>query len=103
RDVECSDVLLEVLASLRARDRHEVLPLRQHPRQRQLARRTAPLPRDLFHPLHEVQVLLEVLALETGIVAAVLVGRQVCELLKAARQEAPPQWAVRAEPDAPRR
>ena len=37
RDLGRRDVLLEVRAALRARDRHDVVALREHPRERELA------------------------------------------------------------------
>ena len=100
RDVERRDVLLEVLHPLRARDRDDVVALRQHPRERELRRGAAFLPRDLLHERHEVEVLLEVLALEARVVAAVVVGREIVDRAELPGQEAAAERAVGDEADA---
>ena len=46
--VDGADIVLEILAPLGARDRHDVVALRQHPGQRQLRRRDALRGRDLL-------------------------------------------------------
>src|SRR5215213_9306061 len=81
------NVLLQVLHVLGAGDGDYVVALRQNPGQRQLRRRGTLLMRDRLHLADEVQVLLEVLALETRLVAPVVVCGQVLELPEAARQE----------------
>src|SRR3954463_8445791 len=57
-------VLLEVGAALGARDRDDVVALVQDPRERELARGHALAGGELLEPGDEVEVLLEVLALE---------------------------------------
>ena len=64
------------------------------------ARRHALALRDRPHARDELQVLLEVLALEARLEAAVVVGGEILEALDLARQEAATERAVRDEPDA---
>src|SRR5919199_212623 len=68
-----SGILLQVLAPFSTRDRHDVLSLVQQPRQRELTRLNALLLRYLPDSFDQLQVLLEVLALEAGGIAAVVV------------------------------
>jgi hypothetical protein len=62
--VRCGDVLFEVLAAFGARDGNDVVALGKEPRQRELAARHVLLGGDLVHALHQLEVLIEVLALE---------------------------------------
>ena len=48
---------------------------------------------------HQIEVLLEILALKPGRVPARIVGRQVVDLLERARQEPASQWTIGDEPD----
>src|SRR5207302_1399469 len=94
-----SRVLLQVLALLGAWDGHDVLSLREQPRERELRRSAALLRRDLAHPLHELQVPLEILTLEPRMVAPVVVRRQVLVPLEAPGEEPAAERAVGDEPD----
>src|SRR5438128_4891966 len=94
-----SRVLLQVLALLGAWDGHDVLSLREQPRERELRRSAALLRRDLAHPLHELQVPLEILPLEPRVVAPVVVRRQVLVPLEAPGEEPTAERAVGDEPD----
>src|SRR4029453_8859028 len=94
------DVLFEVLAPLRPRYRHDIRPLRQHPRQRELRRLATLLRRDLPDALDEAHVLSEVLLAEARELPAPVVLGQVFRLLEVARQEAAPERAVGDEADA---
>ena len=67
--VERADVLLEIRAPLRPRNRHDVVALREHPCKRELRRRAAFLGRDRADFVDEVQVPVEVLALEARRIA----------------------------------
>src|SRR6476469_3717610 len=92
-DVRGRRVLLQVGDALCAGDRDDgrvpVPPaLRHHPRQGQLARRHALLVGDLLHPLDQVQVLLERLALEPRAVPAEVVGGEVVDAADLAGEEA---------------
>ena len=98
--LEGADVFLEILPLLRPGDRHDVLALRQHPRERELGRRALLPPRDLLDVRHQVEVLLEVVALEARGVPAVVVGREVVEGAEPAGEEAAAQRAVGDEADA---
>src|SRR5262245_44373716 len=82
-----AEVVIEVFDPLCARNRHDVLPLRQYPRQGKLARRAALGRCELLDLPDQVEVLLEVFALEAGRVAPVIVGRQVVECFELSRQE----------------
>src|SRR3954471_5303010 len=77
--VDRTEVLLEVANPLRAGDRDDVIAAREQPCQRKLSRRAALLTRDLAHLVDEVEVLLEVLALEARVVAAEVTLLQVVE------------------------
>src|SRR5262249_60401318 len=72
-DVERPEVLREVLAALGSRDGHHVVALRHHPRERELTRSASLAARERTHLLDQLQVLLEILPLEAGGVAAEVV------------------------------
>ena len=57
-----------------------------------------PFARDLLHPGHQVQVALDVLALEARMVAPGVVGRQVVRARDLPREEAPAQRTVTVQP-----
>src|SRR5208282_444932 len=77
-------VFLEILTPLRAGDGDNVVTLRQHPGERQLCRLTFFFARDLFHFLYQIQILLKVFALEARRQTAIIIRRQVFELLELA-------------------
>ena len=85
-----ADVLLQIAAPLGARDRHDVLALRQHPGERQLPGVQPLRRRDRLDPRHEVEVLLEVLALEARRLPAPVVGLEIVGRADLAGQEARP-------------
>src|SRR5207237_5428724 len=93
-------VLFEPGALRRAGNRHDVVPPRQEPGQRQLRRRAALLPRDLLALADEVQALLKVRPLKPGRAATEVTRRQVVELLEPAWDRAGPERAVGNEADA---
>src|SRR5262249_23659938 len=95
-----ADVLFEIRASLRARNRHDVVALRHHPRQCELTRRAALVARDLRDLVDELQVVREVVALEPRRQPAEIVLREVVELLDLAGENAAAERAVRDEADA---
>src|SRR5437867_669370 len=99
RDRERARVLLEVRPPLGPRDGDDVLALREHPGERELRGLAALARRERFEVAHEVEILLEVLALEAGREAAVVVGREVLEALDLPGQEAAPERAVGDEAD----
>ena len=68
-----SDILLQVHPPLRARNGHDILPLRQQPGQRQLPCRDVLLFGQAAHLGHELQIALEVLSLEAWIGASEIV------------------------------
>src|SRR5262249_49837580 len=98
-DVERAEVLLQVRAPLRARDRDDVVALREDPRERELRGPAALLRGELLHAADEVEVLLEVVALEARRHPPVVVGREVLEALDLPGEEAASERAVRHEPD----
>src|SRR5690606_24601114 len=95
----------EPAAALGAGDRHDVVALRVHPGERQLAGRHALLARDLLDLGDQLQVAREVLALEARREAPVVVGREVLEAAELAGEEAAPERAVgdEADPELPAR
>src|SRR4051794_4864625 len=76
-DARQRDVLLEIAAPLRARDRYDVLTAAQHPREGELAGCAALLGGEVAHRLDETQVRLEVLALEPRVVLAEVIRTEV--------------------------
>src|SRR5262249_52404909 len=78
-DPERGHVLLQVLAALGARDGNDALPLGQEPRQGQLGRRHLLRGGDLPYPVHELQVLLEILSLKPRPMATPVVLWQILE------------------------
>src|SRR5215210_5703850 len=94
RDSGHGDVLLQILAALGARDRHDILPLVQQPCQRELAGGHVFFVRYLFDPIDQLQVLLEVPALEARRGAPEVALRQVLESLNLSGQEAASQGTI---------
>src|SRR5881398_2239538 len=99
RDGERAHVLLEVRPPLRSRDGDDVLALGEHPGERELRGPAALARRERLEVAHQVEVFLEVLALEARREAAVVVGREVLEALDLPGQEAAPERAVGDEAD----
>src|SRR5438445_1738541 len=83
-ELESGGVFLQVVAALGARDGDDVGTPGEEPGQGQLAGCGVLLTGDLLDAVDEPEVLLEVLALEAGRVAAVIVGGQVLEAAEAA-------------------
>ena len=78
-DLERSCIFFQVFAALRTRDGHNILSAGQKPGKGQLGRRTALSGGQLTDLLHEVNVLLEVVSLEAGRPAAVIIFPKVFE------------------------
>jgi len=72
RDVRRGEVLLEICAALRAGYWHDVAPLAEDPRQRELPGRDALFLGDRPDAIDQLEVPLEVLPLEAGVACAVL-------------------------------
>ena len=72
-------VLFQIFAALGAGDGDDVIALCQDPGQRKLRGLAAFLAGDFFDAAHQVQILLEVFALEARGLAAVVVGGEVFE------------------------
>src|SRR2546427_10420066 len=98
-DLHGAGVLLEVAPPLGAGDRYDILALRQQPGEGELRRSAALLPRDRFHPRHQVEVSLEVLPLKARVVAAPVVRGEVLEAADLPGDEPAPERAVGHEPD----
>src|SRR5512132_4255788 len=86
-----AEVLLEILPPLGSRDGHDVVPLRHHPRQGQLPGRAPLLPRERSDLLHQLQILLERLTLEAGVVAAEVVLPEISRGADLAGEESAPE------------
>ena len=100
RDVNRAHIFPQVRGALGSGNRNEILPLTQHPGQRELPRRRAFLLRDFFHLLNERQISGEVLPLEPRVHAPEVAFRDVFGLLELSREEAASERAVRDEADA---
>src|ERR1700719_219778 len=98
--IECADVFFEVRAPLGAGNGHDVFSLSQYPGKSKLRGLATFLFRNLFHSADQVQVLLEVLPLETRRAAAVVVGWKVFETPELAGEEAAAKRTVSDEADA---
>ena len=98
-DVGRGRVLLEVAPALRARDRDEVVALREHPREGQLRGRDALLLGDLRDLGGQLQVGVQVLAGEARAAAAEVLLVELVGRLEAAREEAAPERRVGDEAD----
>jgi hypothetical protein len=99
-DVRRGDVLLQTRAALGPGDRDDVVALGQHPCKRELRRRHALGGGELLDRGDEVEVALEVLALEARVPAAEVVVGEVVERLDLAGQEPAAERRVGHEADA---
>src|SRR5260370_2647717 len=84
---------------LGTRNGHDVRPFREQPGKRELTRRAALLARQLLHPAHEIEILLEILALEARMILAPVAFLDVLRPFDLAGQESAAQRAVRDETD----
>src|SRR5512134_919999 len=91
RDGKRADVLLEIAPAARAGNGHDILALSENPGERELGRLTALRGRQLLDMRHEVEVALEVLALESRRMAPYVVLRQILEPLDLTGQKAAAQ------------
>jgi hypothetical protein len=85
-----TDILLEPVQLGRARDGHDVAPLGQQPRQRDLGRRCALLPGDPLQQVDERLVLLHRFRGEAWNGIAEILRRQLRVLVDRAGEKAPP-------------
>ena len=83
----CRQVFFEVFYSLRAGNRHDVFSLREHPRERELARSAAFLGRESSNLLDHFNIFLEVFALKSRGASSVIVAGQVLGFLERSCQE----------------
>src|SRR4029077_19002683 len=79
---------------------HDVLPLRQHPGERQLRRRAALLEREGLHRVDQREIARKVLALKARVAAPVVVGGEIIGALEGTGEKAAPERAVGHEADA---
>src|SRR5580765_4995880 len=87
-------ILLEVGPALRAGKGDDIVTAREHPGERQLSRRAAPLGGELADALRQQAILVEVPVLHPWVVATEVV---ICELRRRRKptcEEAAPEWAV---------
>src|SRR4029450_2720864 len=76
-DARRRDVLLQIAHVLGAGNRNDVFTAREHPRERKLSWRHSLLTCQLLHFAHQLQVSLEVLALEARVSTSEVVRCQV--------------------------
>src|SRR5204863_1250433 len=94
------EILVDALLALGSRDRDDVLALREQPREYELRRRALLLHRDLLEALHDLDVALEVLALEARMRETPVAVGQIGFALDRAGEHAAPQRRVGDERDA---
>src|SRR5712671_2779863 len=82
-----------------AGNRHDVVSLREHPRQRELRRGTLVLLRDFLDPRDQLEVLLEVLALKARVLSPEIVLREVVDFLDMSREKSTAEGTVGYEAD----
>src|SRR6202030_3295165 len=94
------EVLLEIAHPAGAGNGHDVLPLRQHPGERQLRRAAALRFRERSHLIDQRQIAREVLALEARVGAPVVIGLEILGALDGAGEKAAAERTVGHEADA---
>src|ERR1017187_4645366 len=93
-NVHGSAIFFQIACVFRPGNWDDILALSEHPGKSQLRRRTADLLRDLSHGLGQMQLALEVFALERGMVTPPVVLRNVVLRPEASSKETASQWAV---------
>ena len=81
RDAESAKIVFEIPDAFGTRDRHNVIALSNHPRQRELCGRAALCLGKVFHMRRKLKISLEGLSLEAGIRVPPIVGGEVGWLL----------------------
>src|ERR1700732_1492254 len=94
RNFKRSKILIEIRSPLCARNGYYVFSPRKHPRQRELRGSAAFLGCNFLNSLNQFQVLLEVLALKSRSMPAVIVLRDILKFLELARQKTAAKRAV---------
>jgi len=98
--IQSAGVFFQILATLRARNRNDVLALSQQPSERQLPRSAFLFVGDDFHARNQVQILLKILALKTRRETAVVIRSKIFKVLDLAGKETTAERAVGNECDA---
>src|ERR1039458_9726892 len=99
-NVHGSEIFFEIAYVLRSGDGDDILALSEHPGKGQLRGRTADLLCDLPHGLGQMQIALEVFALEPGMVTPPVVLRNGILRLEPSSEETASHWAVGDKADA---
>ena len=99
-DVSGRGILLQIFSALRAGDRHDIVALRQSPRQSELSGRAFFLDGEFLHFMDEVEIFLEVLSLKARRVATVIVSGEIFVALELSRKKSAAERAVSDEADA---
>src|ERR1051325_1164994 len=86
---------MQILPTLRAGNRHDIVGLGEHPREGELCRRAMFLARQFFHPLYHVEIALEIFPLKSRRRSPVIVGWQVLEALEFPGEKTTAQRRVR--------
>ena len=98
--MERTDVVLEIAHPASAGNGHDVLPLRQHPGERQLRRAAALGSRERSHLIDQRQIAREVLALKARVGAPIVIGREIIGALDGTGEKAAAQRTVGDQADA---
>src|SRR5215468_1315902 len=93
-DVQGPEILLQIFSAFSSENGDDVLSLGQDPSQSQLRRGATFRRCERTSPLDQIEVALEILALETRRIATIVVRRQVFKTLDRSAQEPSPEWAV---------
>src|SRR5687767_13852820 len=82
-----------------SRDRHDVVPLCEHPGERELCGRAVMLLRDLLDLRDQLEILFEILSLKPRILSPEVIFSQIFNALDLAGKKSPTERAVGYEAD----
>src|SRR5437870_5762795 len=100
REIESGEILFQIFATLGPGDGNDVVALRTDPRQSLLGRRAVFFRSDLLNATHEIEILLEILSLETRRGAAEIFGTKVFKALYLPGKKASAERTVSNKADA---
>ena len=99
-NVQGAEILFEVFDAFGPRDRHDIVALRQHPREGQLRSCASLVPSHLFDAGCEIDVTLKILTLKSRRVSPHILRRKIFITLNVAGEKTASQRAIGNEADA---